>query len=51
MSKKIYSAGKGTKRFGLFSVIALVAGIVIGSGIFQKNEQIIEGTGNQMTAI
>lgn len=51
MSKKNFINNKGSKRFGLFSVIALVAGIVIGSGIFQKNTSIIEGTGNQMDAI
>lgn len=50
MSNKIYKTS-GQKRFGLFSVIALVAGIVIGSGIFQKNESIVEGVGNQMDAI
>lgn len=51
MSKKTIITKSSSKRFGLFSVIALVAGIVIGSGIFQKNESILGGTGNQMDAI
>lgn len=50
MSNKTFKTS-GQKRFGLFSVIALVAGIVIGSGIFQKNDSIVEGVGNQMDAI
>ncbi len=36
------------KRYGLFTAIAMVAGIVIGSGVFFKAEKIISCTGGNM---
>ena len=36
------------KRYGLFTAICMVVGIVIGSGVFFKAEQILEYTGGNM---
>ncbi|HIW17455.1 MAG TPA: amino acid permease, partial [Firmicutes bacterium] len=33
------------KKYGLFTAITMVVGIVIGSGIFFKTEAILEATG------
>jgi APA family basic amino acid/polyamine antiporter len=41
----------GEKRYGLFTTLALVLGVVIGSGIFIKNKEIIQVTGNPIDAI
>ena len=41
----------GEKRYGLFTSIALVLGIVIGSGIYVKNDAVLSGTGNPIDAI
>lgn len=37
-----------SKKYGLFTAIALVVGIVIGSGIFYKTEDILKTTGGNM---
>jgi len=36
------------KRFGLFTAIAMVIGIVIGSGVFFKAEKILKLTGGSL---
>lgn len=35
------------KRYGLLTVIAMVVGIVIGSGVFFKAEKVLTATGRQ----
>lgn len=37
-----------TKKYGLFTAIAMVVGIVVGSGIFYKTEEILKITGGNM---
>ena len=41
----------GEKKYGLFTSIALILGIVIGSGIYVKNDTVLSGTGNPIDAI
>ena len=36
------------KKFGLFTAIAMVVGIVIGSGVFFKAEAVLKATGGNM---
>ncbi|MEG0157152.1 MAG: amino acid permease, partial [Anaerovoracaceae bacterium] len=36
------------KRYGLITAIALVVGIVIGSGVFFKAEKILSATGGNL---
>jgi APA family basic amino acid/polyamine antiporter len=38
-------SGKLQKKYGLFTAICMVVGIVIGSGIFFKTERVLEATG------
>ena len=37
-----------TKKYGLFTAIAMIVGIVVGSGIFFKTENILSITGGNM---
>jgi len=37
-----------TKKYGLFTAIAMVVGIVIGSGVFFKAEAVLRATGGDM---
>ncbi len=37
-----------TKKYGLFTAIAMVVGIVIGSGVFFKAEEVLRATGGNM---
>lgn len=37
------------KKYGLFTAIAMVVGIVIGSGVFFKAEKVLNATGGDMT--
>ena len=39
-----------TKKYGLFTAIAMVVGIVIGSGVFFKAQDILERTGGDLVA-
>jgi len=41
---------KLTKKYGLFTAIAMVVGIVIGSGVFYKAQDILKKTGGDLTA-
>ena len=41
---------KLTKKYGLFTAIAMVVGIVIGSGVFFKAQTILEKTGGDLVA-
>ena len=41
---------KLTKKYGLFTAIAMVVGIVIGSGVFFKAQDILTKTGGDLTA-
>ena len=36
------------KKYGLFTAIAMVVGIVIGSGVFFKAEKILTATGGNL---
>ncbi len=36
------------KKYGLFTAIAMVVGIVIGSGVFFKSEKVLQATGGNM---
>ena len=36
------------KKYGLFTAIAMVVGIVIGSGVFFKAESVLKATGGNM---
>lgn len=36
------------KKYGLFTAIAMVVGIVIGSGVFFKSEKVLQATGGDM---
>ena len=36
------------KRYGLFTAICMVVGIVIGSGVFYKAQSILQSTGGNM---
>lgn len=42
------TADKTTKRYGLFTAIAMIIGIVIGSGIFFKSDNILIATGGSV---
>ncbi|MEG0379348.1 MAG: amino acid permease, partial [Eubacterium sp.] len=42
------TADKTTKRYGLFTAIAMIVGIVIGSGIFFKSDNILIATGGSV---
>lgn len=53
MSKKtvINTAGSGEKKYGLFSLLALIVGVVIGSGIFVKNDAVYGATGSAVYSL
>ena len=39
---------KLTKKYGLFTAICMVVGIVVGSGIFFKAQDILDATGSNL---
>jgi amino acid transporter len=39
------------KKYGLFTTTALIIGMVVGSGIYIKNQSIIDNTANQVDAL
>ncbi len=48
LRKGFYMENKLTKKYGLFTAIAMVVGIVIGSGVFFKAQTILEKTNGNM---
>ena len=41
-------SGNFEKKYGLFTAIAMVVGIVIGSGVFFKAEKVLNATGGNL---
>jgi APA family basic amino acid/polyamine antiporter len=39
------------KGYGLFSLLSLIVGVVIGSGIFVKNESVVNTAGSTSAAL
>lgn len=52
MSKKEnIQAKKGNRKYGIFSMLALIVGVVIGSGIFVKNDNVFGETGSAVWSL
>jgi hypothetical protein len=50
-STKLGSVKATDKKYGLFSLLSLIVGVVIGSGIFVKNESVISISGSTTNAL